>query len=188
MDEQQADFIVREHARHPRLAERGPWTDTTRIETGQVCEQRITLVGKGGQAQSWRRIEIELDTPTEDGETHVALWSNLPDRIDAARIAGLYRKRWCIENLFQRLESVLHSEIRSLGHPRAALLGFTTAVLAYNVLALLKRVIEQAHQSTHPELDVSTYHLTVEITSGYEAMALALPAEHLPRVDGLQRG
>ena len=30
---------------------------------------------------------------------------------------------------------MLHSEIRTLGHPRAALLGFATAVLAYNVLS-----------------------------------------------------
>lgn len=81
--------------------------------------------------------------------------------------------------MFQRLESVLHSEIKSLGHPRAALLGFAAAVLAYNVLALLKRVIEQAHEATHPELDVSTFHLTVEINSGYEAVAVALPPEHL---------
>jgi hypothetical protein len=34
---------------------------------------------------------------------------------------------------------------------------------AYNVLALLKTVTEQAHRATHPQLDVSTYHLTVVI-------------------------
>ena len=43
---------------------------------------------------------------------------------------------------------MLHSEIRTLGHPRAALLGFATAVLAYNVLSLLKRCIEQAHRES----------------------------------------
>ncbi|TQM99456.1 hypothetical protein BDD18_4116 [Acidovorax temperans] len=59
-------------------------------------------------------------------------------------------------------------------------------MLAYNVLALLKRVIEKAHEATHPELDVSTFHLTVEINSGYEAMALALPPEHLPQVGDVQ--
>lgn len=88
--------------------------------------------------------------------------------------------------MFRRLESVLHSEIKSLGHPRAALLGFAAGVLAYNVLALLKRVIAQAHEAMHPEFDVSTFHLTVEINSGYEAMAFALPPEHLPQVGALQ--
>jgi hypothetical protein len=36
------------------------------------------------------------------------------------------------------LESVLNSEIRTLGYPRAALLAFSIAVLAYNVLAVLQ--------------------------------------------------
>ena len=185
LSERQACFIVREHAHHPRVSERGPWGQCTDIETGRVREQGIKLKSHEGQEQPWRRIEIELSSPTESGDTHIALWSNLPSDVEAATIARLYRKRWRIEGMFQRLESVLHSEIKSLGHPRAALLGFAAAVLAYNVLALLKRVIEQAHEATHPELDVFTFHLTVEINSGYEAMALALPPEHLPQVDGL---
>ena len=44
----------------------------------------------------------------------------------------LYRQRWRIEGMFQRLESALNSELRSLDHPRAALLGFAVAVLAHN--------------------------------------------------------
>lgn len=63
------------------------------------------------------------------------------------------RCRWRIEGLFGRLESVLNSEIRTLGHPRAALLAFATAILAYNVLSLLKRCIEEAHREQAPELD-----------------------------------
>ena len=50
-----------------------------------------------------------------------------------------YRSRSRIERLFGRLEAVLHSELRSLGHPRAALLGFATALLAHNILALVQR-------------------------------------------------
>ena len=79
--------------------------------------------------------------------------------------------------MFQRLEAALHSEIRSLGHPRAALLGFAVAVLAHNVLALLQRCIERAHGATDPTLQVSAYHLALQIRSGYEGMLIALPAE-----------
>lgn len=43
---------------------------------------------------------------------------------------------------------------------------------------------ERAHQATHPQLDVSTYHLAVEITADYEAMVRLLPAEQLPRAQG----
>ena len=38
-----------------------------------------------------------------------------------------------MENLFQRLGSALHSEVRTLGQPRATLLMFAMAVVAFNV-------------------------------------------------------
>src|SRR5215213_10003124 len=53
----------------------------------------------------------------------------------------------------------------------------TVAVLAYNVLALLQRCIERVHQDTGPALEVSAYHLALQIRSGYEGMLIALPAE-----------
>ncbi len=78
---------------------------------------------------------------TEPSESVIQWWTNLPASVDAATLAALYRKRGCIESRFQHLEAVLHSEIKNLGHPRAALLRFTVAVLAYSVLSLLLRVI-----------------------------------------------
>ena len=60
---------------------------------------------------------------------------------------------------------------------------FAVAVLAYNVLALLKQLIEHAHRESHPELDVSTYHLAVDIASDYGPMLRMLPPEHWPRAD-----
>lgn len=184
LTERGSGCIVREHARHPKLRATGPWSSTTDIETGGVREQAIELAQPHeGTLKHWRRIEIILDTPTDSGDETIVLWSNLPPEVDAATIAQLYRKRWRIEGLFGRLESVLHSEIRTLGHPRAALLGFAVAVLAYNVLALLKQLIEQAHRPEHPELDVSTYHLAVDITSDYGTMLKMLAPEHWPRAD-----
>ena len=183
--ERGAGFIVREHARHPQLRASGPWSTPTDIETGRVREQAIELAeSHDGTSQRWRRIEIALHAPTDAGDEAIVLWSNLPPGIEAAAIARLYRKRWRIEGMFQRLESVLHSEIKTLGHPRAALLGFAVAVLAYNVLALLKQLTEHAHRHSHPELEVSTYHLAVDITSDYGPMLRMLPPEQLPRATG----
>lgn len=183
--ERGAGFIVREHARHPRLQATGPWSTPVDIDTGRVREQAIELAGPDDEEapHCWRRIEIALHTPTDAGDETIVLWSNLPPQIDASILAQLYRKRWRIEGLFGRLESVLHSEIKTLGHPRAALLGFAVAVLAYNVLALLKQFIEHAHRHNHPELDVSTYHLAVDITSDYGPLLRLLPPEHWPGAD-----
>ena len=172
-DKAGASFIVREHEKHPRLIEQGDWVACGRVETSTLQEQAIRI--EEGQ-QPWRRIELQLDQATEDGDTVLRLWSNLPPAVDAQQIARLYRKRWRIEGMFQRLESVLQSEIRSLGHPRAALLGFAVAILAYNVLHLLKHSVEQAHREELPDLDVSTYYIAVDLRAEYEGMLIALPA------------
>lgn len=173
-EEAKACFIVREHSRHPRLEQQGEWEDAGSCDTGLLQVQRISLCADG--LPQWRRIRLLLNAPTESGETEIRLWTNLPLEVTAARIADLYRRRWRIEGLFGRIESVLNSEIRSLGHPRAALLGFATALLAYNALSLLKRCVEQAHHEKQPELDVSTYHLAVQVASDYQGMLIALPA------------
>jgi len=174
----QAGFIVRQHAKHPPIVREGDWQDGGRTATGRTREQAI---GVDEGLPPWRRIELQLDAPTESGESVLWLWSNLPATIDARQIAELYRRRWRIEGMFQRLESVLQSEIRSLGHPRAALLGFAVAVLAYNLLAVLKRSVEQAHRERLPEgWEASPYHLAVQVRSRYEGMLVALAVEHWP--------
>lgn len=176
-DQAGAHFLIREHTHHPKLAACGEWGSPIRIDTGHVRDQSITT----DKGSTWRRIEVALDQPTESGDTHIRLWSSLPATVDAATIAQLYRKRWRIEGMFQRLESVLHSEISSLGHPKAALLGFAVAVLAYNILSLLQRAIEQAHKPELPALEVSTFHVAQHVKAGYEGMLIALPPEHWPQ-------
>lgn len=110
-------------------------------------EQAIELAEPHDSAlKHWWRIKIALHTPTACGDAAIVLWSNLPAEIKATTIAQLYRKRWRIEGMFGRLESVPGSEIKTLGHPGAALPGFAVAVLAYNVLTLLKQFIEHAHR------------------------------------------
>ena len=61
-----ACFTVREHANHPRQAEKGKWRVCGRVETGLVREQAITMEH---QQTPWRRIELALDRPTKDGDT-----------------------------------------------------------------------------------------------------------------------
>ena len=175
-EEASASFIIRQPSKHPRLIQESDWQEPLPVEAGTVREQTIEL--KGGYR--WRRIELNLQKPTESGDSVMWFWSNLPDTISAEQIANLYRRRWSIVGMLQRLESVLYSEIESLGSPRAALLGFASAVLAYNVLAVLKRSVEQAHRETQPEgWEASTFHLAVQVRSGYEGMQIALPSDYL---------
>jgi hypothetical protein len=92
-----------------------------RCETGVVSEQTITIQDENGQVFSWRKITLNLDQPTRDGETTIVLISNLPRRVKPATIATAYRERWTIEQHFQRLTDWLHCEVSTLGYPRAAL-------------------------------------------------------------------
>jgi len=186
-DQAGSHFIVREHLRHPRLREEGEWSEGVRIDTGEVSEQPVWPEAYEPRC-AWRRIGLKLERPAKGGDQAIWLWSNLPASVSCETIAGLYRKRWKIEGIFQRLESVLQSEIRTLGNPRAALLGFTVGVLAYNALSVMKRSIEHAHAGSaapgDAPLDVSTWYLAHEIRSQYEGMMVALPARHwLPWTD-----
>lgn len=171
-----ASFIIREQSKHPRLLKEGDWQEPVPVAAGSVREQTIEV--KSGR--QWRRVELTLQKPTGSGDTTLLFWSNLPDSISAEQIADLYRRRWSIEGMFQRLEAVLDSEIETLGNPKAALLGFASAVLAYNVLAVLKRSVEQAHRQAVPDdWEASMFHLTVQVRGGYEGMQIALPPELL---------
>ncbi|WP_237478725.1 hypothetical protein [Lichenibacterium dinghuense] len=72
---------------------------------------------------------------------------------------------------------MLHSEIASLGQPRAACLAFAAALLAHNVLALVARCVERAHAPAPP---VSLFHLAVHIRSGFDGLQIAVPPEYWP--------
>jgi hypothetical protein len=123
-----------------------------------------------------RRIEVLLDAPTEDGDTVIRLLTNLPPEIDALTIARLYRRRWSIEGMFGRLEACLHSEVAALGQPRAALLAFATAVVAFNVLSVIQAAIAAAHDLPAAGIELSTYHVADDIRAYYAGMMIALPA------------
>jgi len=174
MDDKQAAFIIREHASSPHPTEVSPMKEVGRSETGRVFEQAVELEAEGGRRLPLRRIELHLDEPTEDGDTCIRLLTNVPaESMGAQEVAGRYRRRWSIEGMFGRLESVLKSEVCSLGHPRAALLAFGVAVMAYNVLAVLLAAVETEHHLQATE--VSSYYVAGEVKATYSGMMLAIP-------------
>jgi IS4 transposase len=147
IEDKRAAFLIREHGRSPHPAEVGPLKKVGRVETGVVFEQAVEVEDEQGRRMRLRRIELQLDEPTEDGDTCIRLLTNVPaERMGAKEVARLYRRRWSIEGMFGRLESVLKSEVKTLGYPRAALLAFGVAAMAYNVLAVMLAAVETEHR------------------------------------------
>jgi IS4 transposase len=171
-----AHFLVREHRTNV------PWEAVSelrfvgRTENAAVWEQRVRIVHPAtGKALTVRRLELHLDEPTRDGERVVALLTNVSKKkATALRLAQLYRQRWTIETLFQILEKALASEQPRLGYPSAALLGFCLALVAYNLLAVIKAALRVTHGRKQVEEGVSRrprYH------SGRGVHAIPAPAQ-----------
>ena len=136
----------------------------------------MRILSPDGTALRCRRIRIVLKTPTRDGETELTLLTNLSkSSADAKRIAGLYRKRWTIETAFQELEAYLSSEINSLGYPKAALFGFCVALVAYNVLAVVKAALRSVHGEEKVANEISGYYLAGHLQRTYDGMMIAIP-------------
>ena len=183
VQEKKAAFIIREHGVSPNPTAVGERTEIGRAPSGRVFEQAVRVEGE--EVLELRRIEVELDEPTEDGETVIRLLTNVPvERLSAVEVAQLYRKRWTIEGMFGELEAVLESEVRSLGRPRAALLAFGVAVLAYNVLSVVKSAVEASHDLEAANLEVSTYYIAAEVKFAYGGMMMGTGPEEWSGQEG----
>ena len=179
-----AAVLFREHKAHPNPMSTGRKRKVGRGETGVVYEEPVELAAtKEEPALSMRRIEIVLDAPTSDGDTVIRLLTTLPESIKATVVAALYRKRWSIEGLFGRLEAALKSEVRTLGQPRAALLAFGVAVVAYNVLAVIQAAVSAAHDLDAMGLEVSTFYVADDVRSDYRGMTIAITSQTWAKFD-----
>ena len=167
-------FTIRHHRSTFPLDPQGKIRHCGRCETGVVTEQTIRIADDSGRIFSWRKITLELDVPTRDGETEIVLITNLPSRVKATTIAAAYRKRWTIEQHFQRLTDWLHCEVSTLGYPRAALFAFAMSVVAANAFAILIAALRAVHG--HEVADNLSYSALVDEVGGtYRGMMLALP-------------
>jgi IS4 transposase len=173
-----AAFVIRQHGGSLRFELEGRKSRAGRVETGVVYEQALRLLHDNGVSWLVRRITVELDQPTRDGDAELHVLSNLPESIDACQIADLYRRRWTIEGAFQELEATLHGELQTLAYPRAALFAFAMALLAYNVLSTVKAALRAEHGSEKIEQEVSGYYLADEVAGTWRGMMIVLPADY----------
>ncbi len=146
-----------------------------KVETGEVFEQRVRLHHEG-QELVVRRVLVRLVKPTRDGEREIAVFSNLPLQVaDGKQVARLYRERWSVETLFQVVSETFECEIKTLGYPKAALFSFCMALVAYNILSVVKAALRSVHGVGKIEAGLSDYYLAEEIQATYRGMMIAIP-------------
>jgi hypothetical protein len=187
-------FRVRPHKSTLRWEETRGWTESGRIETGEVSEQAIRLTDidergrvlrdEPGQARTLtiRRLRLVLDQPTRDGETEIFLLSDVPAEVAEGRmLATIYRQRWTLEKGFQTWVEALRWEIDTLADPKAALFGFCTALVASNAVAAVRAALRSAHGVEPVEGKVSNDHLAEEVASTSEGLMIARPPREWER-------
>jgi hypothetical protein len=170
-----AYFVIREHQGLP-FEIVTPLGRDQRTETGLVAEQRVRVVDTQGVSHECRRLRLKLKEPTRDGETLLYLVTNLPrHKASTRRVAALYRKRWTLETAFKHIEAYFHSEINTLGYPKAALFGFCLALVAYNVLAVVWAALRSVHGQEKIDQELSLYYVAHEIATTQKGMMIAIP-------------
>jgi hypothetical protein len=175
-----AVFVIRHHAAnvvgHPQGPRRGVGHDAR----GQALYEQTLWVTEPdtGETLLVRRITVQWQTPTRDGDTELHILTHLPVAdVPAAPIAALYADRWTIETAFHHLTVDLACEVDTLGYPKAALFGFCVALVAYNVVALVKGASRAAHGAEYVKEQLSMYYLTLEVAPVATGMEIAVEAE-----------
>lgn len=168
-------FVIRQHGLLPwQPLNEMVWVGDS--ETGAVFEQSVQLIFNDTLKVTLRRIVVQLNQPTQAGDSEIAVLCNLPAaKANALKIVALYQKRWRIERLFQVLEQCLRGEINTLADPRAALFGFVMALICYNLLAVTQAAMRSVHGADKIEAGISPYYLANEVRRVYEGMMIAIP-------------
>lgn len=170
-------FLIRQHKSTLYWEEAGPWADAGRVATGALSEQAIRVSEPdGGAVAELRRVRLVLDKPTRSQDKELFLVTDVPGgRATAAALAEAYRRRWTLEGVFQTLTEALRCEIDTLAYPKAALFGFCVALVAYNVLAVVRAALRSEHGSEVVEAKASSRHMADEVASTHKGMMIAVP-------------
>jgi len=149
--DRQAFYLIRHH-QQVQLSPQGPLQPKGQTATGVVSEQRVRL----SSGRRCRLVRIRLFQPTREGETEIRLLSNVSARkANAKTLADVYVRRWRIETSFQELTDLLRCEVDTLAYPRAALFGFALALVAFNLMAVLKGALASVQGQAVVEQELS---------------------------------
>jgi hypothetical protein len=159
-----AYFLVRQHQRSPVW--RPLPNQRVKKRKGKqglkVSEQDVEVRLPDGTWLAVRRLTIHLSKPTRNGDRVVHLLTNLPPSVPACTVGAAYRGRWTIESCLGHLAQALNAEINTLAYPKAALLCFSLALVAYNIIRALSLLLTKHNRAKDPP-KLSNYYLATEI-------------------------
>lgn len=175
--QREAAFAIREHQNLPWEAV-SDLQPAGQVEAGEVLEQTIEIQHCGERLRL-RRVVLRLAKPTRHGDAEMVVLTNLPAMAaDAVRVVRLYRERWQIEGLFLTVTQNFEGEIDTLAYPKAALLSFTLALMAYNLLATVRAALASVHGVGKIEAALSNFYVVEELQGIYRGMMIAIPPVH----------
>jgi hypothetical protein len=165
-------FVIRQHGRLKGNL-RGKRKRVGKIDSGVVYEQALEIRDRDDTLVV-RRITVELDEPTREGDMEIHILSNVPT-VDASacELAQIYRERWEIENAFHVLTMTLNCEMKSNCYPRCALFQFCMAMLAYNCRQVLLAALYAEHEQEDVEA-MSQYQVSLDTVSPMDGMLTAI--------------
>jgi IS4 transposase len=173
ISEKQAYFVIREHL-NIGWTEGTPLEETGKNESGTVLEQQVEL----NSGLRVRRVVTRLEKPTRHDDKEVWLFTNLPqEEVSALVVANLYLKRWQIEKMFQVITDVFRCELKTLGYPKAALFVFCMAIVAFNILSVVRGAMKEVHGAQKIEAGLSNYYVVEEVQSNFRGMEVAIASE-----------
>jgi len=167
-------FAIRQHGRLKGIL-LGKRKRIGRTNTGVVYQQTLKL-SDAEDAMVVRRITIELDESTRDGDREVHVLTNLPAEVCATTVSDLYRHRWEEETAFNVLQMTLTCELSSIGHPCAATFLFCMSMLAFNLRQAIFATLYTTHSQEEVE-EVSHFHISKNISDKSEGMLIAITGD-----------
>jgi hypothetical protein len=173
-----ASFVIRQHKLNVRWEAAGRRRRAGTDEQGRaVYEQPVRLIHpETGEVIDARRVSVRLKQPDKNGDTELFVLTNVPsDDADAVKILSLYADRWTIEEAIQHLKGDLRCEINTLGYPKAALFGMCVALMAYNMVSVVKGALRAVWGREFVEQELSMYYLTLNVAKVTAGMLIAIP-------------
>jgi hypothetical protein len=176
IEQRQAFFVVRQHKSNP------PWTPAGRrkmhgeIEHGKVFQQMVHLVNSHGYRLPARRITIELENRSPDGQLDLHIMTNSPKRLSSVSLADFCYRRWMKEIAFQEMATELSGDSAAAGHHSASYLVYCLGLIAFNILSVSEAALCSVRDGNGRRDDISWHYLADEIISAWRGMMIALPS------------